>query len=325
MSDMTVPSDPSPPKSSTVIWRYMDDWKFESFLGKFSEHEHWVEASPGKTIQFNEPGRLWFSYPWTFGDRLEASLPKANKAPEEYCDRMAALLKLSTDEAARRKQDFLAANTATLQECVLSMAQICGVTCWHENTVESEGMWEEFVQNQNGVAIKTTVGQLEYALGYAHNSPRSKAQPSLCAVGYVDHRKYYLPADGFRNLLGIIRSDYSYEKEVRFVAKSPDLARVPTKITRPMPDDPAKWEQAFKPLTKEEKEKYIIDWGKQCAASFERIRRDNEKGFNLPIKLDGLINEVVLKSGCTRDYRATVDGLLQAAALNGTAIRDSTI
>ena len=250
---MTFLRNPSQPKSSTVIWRYMDDRKFESFLMKFSEHKQWEEMSRGKTVQFNAPGQLWFSYPWTFGDRLEGSLPEANKHPEEYCDRMAALMKLPPEEAARRKQLFLVANMSALHDCILSMAQICGVSCWHENKVEFKDMWDVFVKNTNGVAVKTTVGQMEHALAHAHNSPRSKAQPSVCAVGYVDHTKYILPKDGYRNLLGIIQSDFSYENELRFVAKSPDLAQVPTRIARPMPDNPADWEQVFTPLTKEER------------------------------------------------------------------------
>jgi hypothetical protein len=285
----------------------MNDWKFATLLQTFSEHTEWCEPDARKDRYFNDPGQLWFAYPWTFGDRLEGSLPDANQHPEEYCDRMATLQKLSPEEAARRKHHFLAADTATLKQCVLSMAQICGVTCWHSNSDESADMWREFVPEQNGVAIRTTVGQLEHALGYAHNSPVRKAQPTVCAVGYVDHSTYFLPADGYRNLLGIIRSDYSYENEVRFVTKSPYLAKIPTTIKRQLPQDPAEWSSAFGKLSKEEKEEFVKDVGDGCAAAYTSIRGNKLKGFNLPINLDGMINAVVLKSGCKSDYRTEVE------------------
>jgi hypothetical protein len=238
---------------------------------------------------------------------------------------MATLQKLSPEEAARRKQHFLAADTTTLKQCVLSMAQICGVTCWHANSDESADMWREFVPEQNGVAIRTTVGQLEHALGYAHNSPVRKAQPSVCAVGYVDHATYVLPADGYRNVLGIIQCDFSYESEVRFVAKSPYLANVPTTIKRQLPQDPAEWDAAFGKLSKEEKEAFIKDVGDRCAAAYTSARGKKLKGFNLPIILDGMINTIVLKAGCTSDYRTQVEEQLKQVGLANVPVADSTL
>ena len=92
---------------------------------------------------------------------------------------MAIIQGLSLEEAARRKRSFLAADTEALKYCVLSMAQVCGVSCWHANSGESAQMWEDFVVEKNGVAIRTTCGQLEHALAYAHNSPGRHAKTSF--------------------------------------------------------------------------------------------------------------------------------------------------
>ena len=41
--------------------------------------------------------------------------------------------------------------------------------------------------------------------------------------------------------------------------------------------------------------------------------------------LDGLINEIVLKPGCTSDYRATVETQLKQPGLKGILISNSTL
>ena len=91
-------------------------------------------------------------------------------------------------------------------------------------------MWD-FISSKNGVAIKTTVGKLEHALAYAHNSPVRKAKPAASSVGYIDHSNYFLEHDGYRSVLAIITESWSYENETRFVANSPSILKLPLKIT----------------------------------------------------------------------------------------------
>lgn len=313
------------PKNDTTIWRYFIDWKFEQFLGTFQEHHKWPQKTDSKTVHFNECGQIWFSYPWTFGDQLEGSLPDANKDPKQYCKKMAELQRLSAEDAEMREQHFLNFDSEALKECILSMSRICGVSCWHENDSESSDMWSLFVRGLNGVAIKTTVGQLLHGLKNAHSSPGRFSQPSVCSVEYVDHSTYFLPSDGFRNLLGIIQTDYSYENEVRLLAKSPGLAALPTKISRPVLLDPKKWSQASTVLSKDEKEDHIKKCGEECKAYSEEMKTKNEKGFNLPINLKGLINEVVFKSGSTNVYQKQVADKLRLVGVGDAEMRESTI
>ena len=322
---MTSDSNTRPPEDDVVIWRYLSDWKFRQLLGTFAQHDKWQATTGKNVIQRNEPGQLWFSYPWTFGDDLEGTMPEANKDPVAYCDEMAKRLLLDPEEAERRKKFFLSFDTKTLQECVLSMSRICGVSCWHKNQSESQDMWDVFVPEQNGVAVRTTVGQLLNGLGYAHNSPNRLAQPSLCSIEYVDHKSYFLPSDGFRSLLGIIQADYSYENEIRLIVKSPRLAALPTKISRQISMDPQEWQQAFRPLSQPEKEEFIKEYGDKCSSAYRELKSKSEKGLNLPVKLEGLLDEVVIKVGATDEFSKEVADTLHAVGLSEVSVRESSI
>ena len=220
----------------------MDDWKFEDLLGTFSEHDLWQEEQSATTRYLNDPGQLWFSFPWVLseGPGGEGTFPDANKEAARYCDRMADAMELAPDEAAARRERFLAADSEALRTAIFWMAQLCGISCWHEDADESADMWD-FLENDNGVAVKTTVGRLAKAMAFAHNSPARHAEPSVCAVGYVNQSSYFLEQDGFRSLLSIVSESWSYEKEVRAISKSPGLFDLPLSIKKeielPMPND----------------------------------------------------------------------------------------
>jgi len=320
---MTSSSDRRPPEDDIVIWRYLNDWKFRQLLGKFAEHDKWKPKTDEKVVYKNEPGQLWFSYPWTYGDDLEGSMPDANKDPKYYCDEMAKRLCLSAEEAEKRKRHFLSADTQTLQECVLAMASICGVSCWHENNSESRGMWKAFVRKGDGVAIRTTVGKLIHGLQYAYGSLAKAAKPSLASIKYVNHKDFFLPADGFRSLLGIIRKKYSYQNEIRLIAKSPKLSALSTKITRQV--DLNDLEESFRPLKPSEKDQYIKSCGEYCASASEELQDKDELGFNVPIKLKGLIDELVIKSGSSAEFKDEVGELLAGVGLGDVAVRESSV
>ena len=61
--------DPAIPSPDTVIWRYMDDWKFEDLLKTFADQKQWNPPKPGtRSVYYNDPGQLWFGFPGSFGD-----------------------------------------------------------------------------------------------------------------------------------------------------------------------------------------------------------------------------------------------------------------
>lgn len=317
--------EPFVPAPDTVIWRYMDDWKFEDLLKRFSEHDQWIPQKLGtRTVYFNDPGQLWFGFPGSFGDDKEGHFPDANEDPSTYCDRIAAHVGLSTDEAQRRKDRFLAADTVSLRDGAFFMAQMCGVSCWHASPAESADMWRDFVATQNGVAVRATCQQVENALAFVHISPARWASPSVGAVGYVDHADYFLPYDGWRALLAIVQESYSYENEVRFVAKSSALAALPTSISVSVPLDPTSWTAANEEWS-QNKADYLHDVADQARQAYAQQRATQAEGFRLPVSLPALLSEVVLKPGCNPDYESTVHQLLRQAGCQHVTVTHSSL
>jgi len=318
----TTPASRDP---DAIVWRYMDDWKFEDLLKRFSEHDRWQPAKVGtRTVHFNDPGQLWFGFSGSFGDSAEGTFPDPNEDPEKYCDRMAAHMGLSQDEAKDRKKRLLAADTKTIQDGIFFMAQLCGVSCWCANDSESKTMWNDFVAAKNGVAIRSTCGRVERSLKDARASPAKKASPSVCAVGYVDHANYFLPSDGFRGLLSIVQESWSHENEVRFVAKSPALAAIPTRISTALPSDPTKWSATIESVAAE-KEKYLADITAQARKALAEHRQSGEEGFHLPIVLSDFMLEVVIKPGSTSEYETTVQDHLRVSGCAQVPVRRSSL
>ena len=312
--------DPAIPSPDTVIWRYMDDWKFEDLLKTFADQKQWNPPKPGtRSVYYNDPGQLWFGFPGSFGDEKEGHYPDVNKDPATYCDRMAQHMGLSDVEANERKLRFLSTDTSTLHDCIFYIAQLCGVSCWHANDSESSQMWKDFVAEKNGVAIRSTCQRVEHALAYAHNSPARRASPALCAVGYVDYADYWLPADGYSGLLSLVQESYSHESEVRFFAKSVALAAIPSTVTTPMPFDPSAWPRIRDELKKKLPE-FVAEYTEKVRSAYIQMRTSGSDGFRLPVSLPDLFSDVVLKPGCSPEYEATVTEQLRQAGLEKSVV-----
>lgn len=316
--------EPFVPSPDTVIWRYMDALKFEDLLKTFDEHPKWqLDTGVGQTVYLNEPGRLWFSHPYSFEDDKEGCYPDANQDPYAYFDRMAERDGLSPEEAAERKARCLANDVAPLHDCIFFMAQMHGISCWHANDRESAAMWRDFVSTRNGVAICSTCKDVERSLLNACASPARQAKPRLCAPGYVDYTKYCLPQAGYSGLLSIVQEIHSHENEVRFFAKSPQLAAIPTTFSVPIPLTPDTW-----PDLKEKFQAKVPDFVKECnkksKSAYLALRQADPKGFRLPVSLDDLIVEVVVKPGCETNYENAVRELLNNVGLTGKRVRRSS-
>ena len=319
--------EPETADPGAAIWRYMDDWKLQDMLKRFAEHDKW-KGDDGDTVYFNEPGQLWFSYPYTFekaATNKEGQFPGPNTRPGEYCDLKQETDELSDEEACEGKERVLAADTETLRDGISLRAQLCGVSCWHENDAESEKMWKNFTRRKNAVAIRSTVEAVTQSFTHAHNTPVRNAAPSLCAVGYVNHATFFLEADGFRSLLALIRKRYSYQNEIRFVAKSPELSKIPTKVTVPWHSDPEQWSKELQSLSSIDKQKFITETTTQCRDAFEVLKDSKERGFHLPARLDDLIHEVVLKPGCEDGYEELVRKQLSDVGLSDISVSRSQL
>jgi hypothetical protein len=128
----------------------------------------------------------------------------------------------------------------TMREIFKNIAACTMVNCWYKSDHESEGMWGLY--SKGGVAIKTTVKSLRYALEQGDERPVIY----IGSIKYLDYSDPILkPADCVTEdgqLIGMIkRIAYAHEKEVRmYIARvrpenslellKPEPTRVPVNV-----------------------------------------------------------------------------------------------
>lgn len=87
------------------------------------------------------------------------------------------------------------------------------VSSWHINEFESYAMWQIFTQNNEGLAIQSTVGRLQESL-----CPEDKYDHYIGAVKYIDYKKEYIPFDDKFFPFLFKRKSFQYEREVRIIS-----------------------------------------------------------------------------------------------------------
>lgn len=86
------------------------------------------------------------------------------------------------------------------------------VSSWHINEYESYAMWQIFTQNNEGLAIQSTVDRLKLAV-----RPEQQFRQYIGQVNYIDYKKEYIPfEDDFFPFL-FKRKSFQYEREVRIL------------------------------------------------------------------------------------------------------------
>ena len=87
------------------------------------------------------------------------------------------------------------------------------VSSWHINEYESYAMWQIFTQNNEGLAIQSTVGRLKEAL-----APEENYEQYIGAVKYIYYKKEYIPFDDKFFPFLFKRKSFQYEREVRIIS-----------------------------------------------------------------------------------------------------------
>ncbi len=167
-------SDPnlSVPPDDTPLWRYLDFARFMALLDSAS---------------------LWFARADTFSDPYELAVP-ALDVPAARAGAAAILADRRTREGVLRYLAAVAEQPGT-ELAGLPDAEIAGlllrfasqalyISCWQQNEDESAGMWESFVQGNNGVAVRTTLGALRHVL----DAGSADRDVFLGRVEYLDYR-----------------------------------------------------------------------------------------------------------------------------------------
>lgn len=103
------------------------------------------------------------------------------------------------------------------------------VNCWHRNQSESYAMWKIFLNNSEGIAIRTTCGNLNKSLPHEKNF-----RVHLGVVNYIDHRTEVLDQSHIPpSLFTLIkRKHFEYEQEIRALFIKGGKNKIPPDLER---------------------------------------------------------------------------------------------
>ncbi|MCU0359636.1 MAG: DUF2971 domain-containing protein [Bacteroidia bacterium] len=185
------------PDEGLVLWRYISFPKYQSLLKECA---------------------LFFCRADKFSDPFECAIPRreAEYRISEHNFRMTEAVfgryDSVFDEAKAKKQSQDMADTHKKVKYATT------VNCWHINSHESDAMWQLYLKNNEGVAIKTTVRHLTNALAEV------KQNIGISKVRYIDyengiwfHETEYPAAKHYNLLIPLIhkRREFTHESELR--------------------------------------------------------------------------------------------------------------
>lgn len=171
-----------------IVWRYLTFPKFISLL----------------TYQ-----ALWFSKLNILQDQCEGTLPTPTKI--KMYEKNQKWKTLFTDQDHHRQIDEM------LDRNVQDGRELTVVNCWFLGDYESQKMWDEYVSNSEGVAIKSTIRKLS---SYIFVYPDSKFS-QIGKVKYVELNEYdmnlYEAHQVQERAFLKDKNKYAHEQEIRIV------------------------------------------------------------------------------------------------------------
>lgn len=170
------PWDPPQPSSDSTVWRYLNFTELMSIL---------------------ERGGVWFSNISQFDDPYEGTIPQKNISRE-------------IDEIARRAdvEEDLAKRVHSVVTSGSSYGTSGFVSCWNLSNNESAALWEQYIEASEGVAIRTSVDQLERAFS------ESERELTFGEIEYIDYTLEEIPP-GMMPTLYHKRKSFEHECEFR--------------------------------------------------------------------------------------------------------------
>lgn len=284
------------------LMRYLTHDKFIRLLNPQPAFDVWQFLDPPTkgTVIWKAPipaeyGSVWMALPNTFSDKDEGMFPALNASDESFCDEAARHFGLSPEEAADRKQKFLSRNPAAIRDGIRARTQLCGVSCWYQDSQESERMWNEYVPDGKGVIVKTTLKQFDESLGWTTPQYNKSANPMFATINYVDRDNFFLVNDGYYHLLTIKGDGFKHEREVRLIAKSPSLVQATANHASPSQDE------------------------------INALVGTAGKGFNLLIDLKRLVNEIRVHPSANTDFIEAIQKGIAAKGLSPEIVKTSEL
>jgi hypothetical protein len=246
-----------------TIWRYLTFSKFISLL----------------TYQ-----ALWFSKLNILQDQCEGTLPAPAKINmhEEY----QKWKTFFTDPDHHRQIDEMPDRN------VEDGRELTVVNCWFLGDHESQRMWNEYVANSEGVAIKSTIRKLcNYVFVYPEFSHIGK-------VKYVELNKHnmnlYEANQAHERAFLKDKNQYSHEQEIRLVTMN---------LKTPMCVN-----MNGKPLTEQE-------------YTGKNMNNFDNPGLYIRVDLSNLINSIILAPHATKWFEMLIRRISELAKLNALVER----
>lgn len=171
----------TPPADDTVLWRYLTFVKFMALL---------------------ETNALWMARLDTLADPFEGSIPRWLVGRWHRPD---------TGEQGWMREDAI----SSYAEVVRSGREAIFVNCWYAAAYDSAAMWTSYGSQQDGVAVRTTVGQLR------RTTAASEPALFLGRVAYLNYERSEDPAVTLPPLANMFewsllkRTAFAHEHEVR--------------------------------------------------------------------------------------------------------------
>ena len=135
------------------------------------------------------------------GDPFEGALPALNvSGRREFYDSIYGMETLPKKSFEDFDRDFRRGNFLTRQTMY--------VNCWHMNEIESAGMWSQYTNSNEAIAIQSTYSRLyEFCDSECH----------IGAVNYIDYDRARIPEGNVFWPFLNKRMSFSHERELRVV------------------------------------------------------------------------------------------------------------
>jgi len=151
------------------------------------------------------------------------------------------------------------------------------------------------VPDGKGVVVKTTLKYFAEAIVCTTPQYSKSARPEFATINYVDREKFFLVNDGYYHLLTIKGEGFNHEREVRLIAKSPELVQATDNNASP---------------TGDEISALVINAG---------------KGFNVLIDLKQLISEIRVHPNLPIEYVDTIKAEIEKNGISPDIVKPSEL
>lgn len=188
-----------------------------------------------------------------------------------------------------------------------------GISCWHGADRESAALWELYIPQGLGVAVRSTVSRVKAALAGADR------EIAVIRLTYTDYGELETGLEPLR-LLSFKRSEFAHEKEVRFLVEfRPDEIMGMDRYSA------ALIQRRTRVVTAGLPRPAVISGGAFTSEDPTIERRLAPAGFHLQTDTAVLIDKVILAPSVSFPTRRAVIAVTEAFGLGRELIIESSV